>query len=180
MYKFTSSDLKLALLDYYRFKKQCIATDEVKIGRGFWDIGADSGKEVIEIETKISVSDLKNEHNKKVMYGMKHGLYKNAKSHLVPNRYYLCVPDSMRIATLNFIEEVNPKYGLITFDNESFCQELPVVKRMVHNQFLTFSKKSAKLHDRYSQDLARKIGKRASSKSIGMVHQQYLDKVIDL
>jgi len=58
-YKITAFDLKLALMQYFRFNRQWLCVDEF---RGA-DIIADTGKEIIEVETKITKSDLINNHH---------------------------------------------------------------------------------------------------------------------
>ena len=49
-YKVTAFDLKLGLLQYFRFKRGWVCVDEF---RGA-DIIVDTGKDIIEIETKIT------------------------------------------------------------------------------------------------------------------------------
>ena len=48
-YKVTAFDLKLALLDYFRFLRQWVCVDEF---RGA-DVIADTGKDIIEVEVKV-------------------------------------------------------------------------------------------------------------------------------
>lgn len=53
-YKITSSDLKLALMHYYRFNYGYVCAEEATNA----DILVDTGKEIIEIEVKIGKGDL--------------------------------------------------------------------------------------------------------------------------
>ena len=68
-YKVTAFDLKLALLQYFRFKRQGVCVEEF---RGA-DIIVDTGKEIIEVEVKITKADLINGEKRKQW---KHESYK--------------------------------------------------------------------------------------------------------
>ena len=112
--KVTSFELKLALLDYFRFERQWVSVDEF---RGA-DVIADTGKKIIEVEVKISKNDLVNGERYKVL---KHLLYGEGKScrRCHPNEYYFCVPDCFIDDAQEVIEKIgNPKYGIIAFYGE--------------------------------------------------------------
>lgn len=113
----TSSHLKTALMAYYRFKKQNICADEVKIGGGLADVLVDTGLKTIEIEVKISKADLRNDKKK-----VKHEAYRKGfhKYYTVPNFFILCIPTELVEEAKIFVKEVNTKYGIIEFSNEKY------------------------------------------------------------
>lgn len=167
-YTITSFDLKLALLQYYRFKRQWICVDEL------WgmDVAADTGKHIIEVEVKVSRQDLLRGEEKKKW---KHDNYKHL-HHIgrVPNKYYFCVPCCLEKAALEYAEKLNPKYGVIVFDNLSF--EDYIYRRGIlprHEDYLKTVKTAHVLHGNYIQKNSYYIAKRASSKLITMMENVY-------
>lgn len=115
----TSLHLKTALMAYWRFKKQSLCCDEVSFAGGNSDILVDTGKEVIDIECKISKSDLKADIKKP-----KHEANKNQLSRYisVPNKFYICVPTSLVEEAKKWTEEVNINYGVIEFSEVKYEQ----------------------------------------------------------
>lgn len=110
-----SLHLKTALLAYYRFKRQLICADEVYLGRFISDVLVDTGKEIIEVECKVSKSDLWADGNKG-----KHNNYKLIDRYASPNKFYICVPTSLVEEALKFVQQINPRYGVIEFSEISF------------------------------------------------------------
>jgi hypothetical protein len=113
-----TKEIKGNLLAYYRFVKnyKYIATEA-----GWWypvDVIAFNGRSLIEIEVKISKSDLKkelkgNKTKKHAAYRCpSDGRYGNLR---VPNKFYICVPSKLMGDALEIAEELNYMYGVITF-----------------------------------------------------------------
>jgi hypothetical protein len=159
--KINSEQIKTVLMYYYRFNRQYIACDEVaSFGREIADVLIDTGKYFIEIEIKTNKADLCQEKKK-----IKHSKSLDAKTTLIErskysNKYYLCVPEDLKDYALNWIQEINPKYGLIVFNERYFFQcKYP----MMWGGCLWFVKNGSKFHNNYSEYLKRKISKRLSS-----------------
>ncbi len=76
---------------------------------GYWkcDVLGANDSEVVEIETKISKSDLQADGLKH-----KHKLY-NCESNWTPNRVYFLVPENLEDAALQVAESINPRYGVM-------------------------------------------------------------------
>ena len=173
--KVTSFELKLALLDYFRFERQWIAVDEF---RGA-DVIADTGTKVIEVETKITKNDLTNGEKYKVL---KHLAYSNGKPYrrCHPNEYYFCVPWSLVNVAHEVVEAMNPKYGIIIFDSERLLADIG--RGYCHkklSKYLCVVRKAKKLHTGYPKGQQRLIAKRASSKLITQMQDEYMEKVSD-
>lgn len=157
--KITAVDIKFELMKYYRFKRGWLTVDEFQ----GWDIVADTGKYIIETEIKISKSDLFNGEKKKVLgyykYNIiepiekqaawKHNRYKNPNPRH-PNKFYLCIPETLKTSAIEFVQQTNTKYGIIVYYSNA---REPIV----------VFKSAKKLHSFYESDLRYKIAKRASS-----------------
>jgi len=91
---------------YCRFKRQWICAPEVEFNCGWADILVDTGTAICEIEVKINKSDLWNGEAKK----SKHFRVQHA------NKFYICVPESLKDEAAKWCETVNPKYGVMIFD----------------------------------------------------------------
>ena len=75
------------------------------------DVVVSTGDSIIEIEIKVSKQDLiKGEARKK-----KHGKEDSAR---VVNKFFVCVPTELVEVAKKWVEEVNPKYGIIEFITE--------------------------------------------------------------
>ena len=112
-----SGHLKTALLAYYRFRNRNICADEVFNA----DVLVDNGKQIIEVECKISKSDLKADIKKE-----KHKLWKQEPltRHYIPNKFYICVPTELVDEALKWTEENNSNYGVIEFSRNKFRKML--------------------------------------------------------
>ncbi|MCK9543686.1 MAG: hypothetical protein M0R03_16830 [Novosphingobium sp.] len=141
--KITSQHLKVALMHYYRYTRQFICCDEVKsFGREKADILVDTGKFFIEIEIKTSKSDLSQEKHKSKHRKNELGITKIENSKCA-TYFYLCVPKELKDYTEIWIEEVNPKYGLITFNSERFLKDIEN-KRFFHWELYLWNCRRAK------------------------------------
>ena len=107
----TSYHLKAHLYAYWRYKKQYIVADEVSINGSIADIIVNTGKFLIEIETKISKSDLiQGEKRKK-----KHEMYIKGMNKYKPNQFYICVPDYLIKDAEIWVDKTNKDYGILAF-----------------------------------------------------------------
>lgn len=169
-YHFTSFDLKLALLQYFRFVHQYICVDEF---RGA-DVIVDTGKEIIEIEVKIAKGDLVNGEKAKFL---KHSSYAEGRQYHRnhPNKYYFCVPESLVPNVLHWIQEHNDKYGVIAFDGERLqrCIQENKIHWPNNNYFLRIVKTARKLHEEYDDKLRYRIGKRVTSRIANLMLDQF-------
>ena len=102
----TSLDIKFALLWYFRFKRQWICTTEFLM----WDVVVFTNDYLIETEVKVSKSDLWNGEAKKE----KHNDYK-AQKYPMPNKFYICVPETLLNDAKEWVEATNKNYGIITY-----------------------------------------------------------------
>ena len=108
-----SSEIKHALMYYFRFKRQWICASECLNN----DVMAITNKDIIDVEIKINKYDLWKGEAKK----SKHIFYKREmpewfKFHHA-NRFYICVPKNLEEEAINWVKETNNKYGIIIY----FC-----------------------------------------------------------
>ncbi len=150
---------------YLRFERQWIVATEVSYSdlSGIADILCDTGNEIIEVETKVDKSDLLDLEWKK----KKHDYFKSLEGDLlarhVPNKYYLCVPKNLTRLAESFIGDVNPGYGLMTFDTRA---------EKIHSRTISITKHPKKLHDGYDTIIRSIIVMRLCSEVLNF----YLDK----
>lgn len=127
----TSIELKEAALYFLRFERAMthIATE---FGQYSADVfGADQARS-IEIETKVSIYDLRADFKKR-----KHETYKNDMLHEyqksdLPNYFYFMVPPHLSEDAINICNDKNTNYGVIVYSGESdnsWSQRWKVVKR---------------------------------------------------
>ena len=175
MYITTSFDLKLALLQYFRFKRQWVCVYEFQGA----DIIVDTGKEIIEVETKITKSDLINGERRKAR---KHQLYKHGHSYQFchPNKFMFCVPETMVDIALGWAKEINEKYGVIGFDTETFENRTNGIPEGGdwgwHCQYLRIAKSAKSLHTNYNEKLRWAIARRTSAKIASLTEEIFKRK----
>jgi len=178
-YRTSAKDLKLALLHYFRFKRQCICVDEF---RGA-DIIADTGKTIIEVEIKLTKTDLINGERKK---STKHQAYKLGDSYQrnQPNLFLFCVPESLVDVAVDWAAVINEKYGIIAFDAVRFEQDInggagslrPFYlprEDINHSDYVRVIRSAKELHQNYSAKMTRAIAYRASAKLATLSKQQF-------
>ena len=165
-YKIDSKFLKYAFMSYFRFNRNYISCDEC-LDR---DVIADTGKEIIEVEIKVSKYDLLKLEKKKVW---KHESYKRTMRYgYVPNRFYFGVTQSLKEAAEQAIKEIgNEKYGIIVFDEKHFERvrgELSkrALRYVNFQNYVHIARSAKKLTDTYDSGLVRQIAKRASASLI--------------
>jgi hypothetical protein len=110
--KINSKQIKASLMSYYRFKRGYICVDEASCSGGLSDVLVDTGKYIIDVEVKISKSDLINGEAKK----SKHYMYKNCDGHhYYPNKFVVCVPENLRTVAEEWVLTTNKKYGILVY-----------------------------------------------------------------
>lgn len=149
-------DLKLALMEYFRFKRQWVCVDECLKA----DIVADSGKHIIEVEVKVSKHDLlKGEERKRNKHRNYEEQWHGCK---IPNKYYFCVPTELADIAVEYARKLNPKYGVIVYN--------PLTEEV-------FTIKPAQLlHDTYRERHSHQIAKRCSAKIITLMQNMKKQK----
>ena len=175
MYKVTAFELKLAFMEYYRFRNQCVVADEYNGA----DVIADSGSDILEVEVKVDKYDLmKGELRKK----SKHQCYARGLGWKMchPNKFMFGVTEELVDDAKQLVQQLNPKYGIIAFNTESFL-------RGVNDGFDPYTLRhvrivrSAKLlHTKYSKRQQRLIAKRASCKAISLMQTAKKQKILDM
>lgn len=149
-----SSEIKTGLLHYLRFKRRWICADEVYSGDFIADVLVDEGSFTMEIEIKISKSDLFQGEAKKTTGWRGRGKKKHEEWPTTrPNKFALCVPEYLVDDALKWIEENNKRYGLFVYKPNSFPERSIRVK-----------KTALKLHKNYDKlKHLKKIARRLSS-----------------
>lgn len=115
-----TKELKAILLNHFRYNVQRYIATEVTLAKGIADVvmlGQDNKS--YEIETKISIADLKNEY-KAATKIKKHTSYQSAKvGRNKPNYFYFAVPEAIAEKALLYIKEnSNDKYGVIVVNDQ--------------------------------------------------------------
>jgi len=161
-----SKDLKVAVLSHFRFGRQCICIDEFNGA----DVIVDTGTEIIEVEIKVTKSDLVGGEKFKAL---KHKLYAlgRAYARCHPNRYLFCVPTHLLEDALDWAEELNLKYGVMSFDTSGFERRLNFDRSLRAGDLIRTARRAKKLHEEYSMKQRWKIAKRATSKVITLLEK---------
>lgn len=146
-----SQEIKIALMEYFRYKRQwlcateCLDNDVMAITKS---------DEILDIEIKISKSDLWNGEAKKP----KHKQYKVKQGNITkcnPNKFYICVPTVLREEAEKWILKTNEDYGLFIYtDNRSDPILLAIPAKVLHKSD--------------NKVLIRKIMMRVCSENIGL------------
>jgi hypothetical protein len=129
----TSNEIKTALYNHFRFKKQYIyIADEVEYS-DFLIINKNNI--ITEIEIKISISDLKADFKKEI-----HKIIKVDKNidWVKSNYFYFCVPEEISEKALNIISDEDNRYGLYIIGKS-------IKTIFKQNIYSVFKKKKAKL-----------------------------------
>lgn len=111
----TAIELKEAALYFLRFERKLthIATE---FGQYSADVVGASSTRLVELETKVTLSDLKNDFNKR----HKHESYANPNRYDyiredLPNYFYFMVPNDLGEEANNLCGLKNVNYGVITY-----------------------------------------------------------------
>lgn len=158
-----SKVIKYALMSYWRYKRQYVVGTEVNCA----DILADNGKESLEIEIKVTKNDLKNEiRNKKGKHDrykdpMRESVYDYKGITTVPNKFWVCVVPDMVDFTLDFVNDLNLKYGIIVCSGPYNVRILKSAKKLhtIHNpihQELIYRRNASELMTYYEKEMKEK------------------------
>lgn len=162
-YKITAFDLKLALLEYFRFSRQWICVDEF---RGA-DVITDTGKRIIEVEVKVDKGDLENKESYKTT---KHHSYRTGRSYNLchPNMFYFCVPEALVESAHRVCEKLNPKYGIIAFNPHVFKRHIQWNYKIPHKECNRMARSAKELHSGYVS-YCKEMARRLSSVNISLM-----------
>lgn len=170
----STPEMKYYVLSYYRFQRQYpIAATEVQVfGNYVADVlASDLEKEFVEVEIKISESDMLSDFQHK---SMKHTAYLDSVLHtegstltkkeklLMPTKFLYAVPREMK----NFAKQQvsGTPYGLIVVD--------PKDMTLSNNSFIKVVKHSDIINRLYPKDLERRALMRMSSEIINLYESQ--------
>jgi len=144
--------MKALLLKYWRFERfyyNCAI--EVPSNSGQSDIVVDNGKEVVEIEVKTSLSDLKADFKKKKF---RYFRFQDNRRYIyfVCNRFYYAIPKKLCQDASKIISDMDNNFGIIS-----------VSKRIIGNKGIEIIKVAKKINDILLENIRRKIMQRTSS-----------------
>lgn len=171
--KITSDYIKTALIHYFRFKRsfEAVAT-EVSYIWGIADVMAYNDDVVVEVEVKIDKSDLYKELNgsckeAKHKFGLNKNITSVNKEYAIPNKFYFCVTENLLEFTLQYVNKINSKYGVMVFNPRNWrLKNMIIIKKQAKN-----------LHNIRSVTLIRLIIRRLCSE-IANIYQKKIEKEI--
>lgn len=158
-----SDYMKIVIASLYRFVLNYkYTTTEFDLK----DVCACNKNYSVEIECKISKSDLKNELKSKTKI-KKHNAYANPTKkyyHWIPNRFYYAITDEMAQdpEIFDIINQINPKYGIFICSDWGNPREFKVAKKL-HNE-------------KVSQAFIEELVARCSSENINLRKDNYILK----
>jgi len=137
-----SLECKVKVLHYFRFVRRFkfIATE---VGRFNSDILVSDETQIIEIEVKCSIADLKNEIKKR-----KHSIYSEPTSYYkkyIPNYFFFAVPESL-IERIKLYLSDSP-YGLISISEKEIKAKKDVYCKIMKKSKQIHKNFNLKLHD---------------------------------
>jgi hypothetical protein len=139
--------IKTALMSYYRFKRQMICVDEAYCNSGLSDVLVESKNGFYDIEVKINKYDLwKGEATKK-----KH--LNNIKTYLQTNYFCICVPTELLEEAKKWVEQTNPKYGILEFDSAYYER----YKTRRSNRFLELCINTIKTPQKLTEEKSKRL-----------------------
>ena len=157
-----SLEIKHALMYYFRFKRQWLCASEALLA----DVMAITDKDIIEVEVKISKTDLWEGEARK----NKHKFYINPSQYqqsYTPNKFYICVPAELSGEAEKWVKATNNKYGIIICKNYHAPE-----KRYPYDVVIT--KAAQRLHKKFSERLEKSIMKRVCSENINLIGKKLL------
>ncbi len=131
--------IKCALMEYFRYTRQWICVDEASCGRGDRaDILVDTGKEVREVEVKISSYDLNTLEKMKIKHLER---FKGRKD--TPNKFSICVPSNLIEEAKKWVKKMDSRYGLIEYVGDRYnpIRNIKTAKQL-HSNYSTLRKKA--------------------------------------
>lgn len=164
-----SNEIKSALYNHYRFKKQAhIMADEVSTSWSLADfLVIDRADIVTEIEIKTSLSDLKADFKKDKYFILRN----NKTADLFPRHYfYFCVPVELKDKALIILQEQDSRIGLLYADKAK--------SKFIFKEYYIYTEKRAKLlikdiDQRLINSLKDKVTARLSSAMAFMMREKY-------
>jgi hypothetical protein len=158
----------LACLQYFRFGRQWLCVDEFNGA----DVIVDTGTEIIEVEVKMSKYDLIVGERAKTS---KHRAYKVGRPWKWnnPNKFMVCLPETLVDVALGWSKDINSKYGIIGFDVEGFERSVRDNRATWHRDHIRIAKSAKILHENYRDTLRWSIAKRTSSKIVSLMEADY-------
>lgn len=120
-----ASIIKSVLLNYYKRERNYhIVCTETYVSDGcLADVVAINKNEIIEIEIKTNNSDLQKDKKKR-----KHQPYKTHPQQVfTPNKFYFCVPIGLIEKAKEVAESINPKYGILSYNNKEFSLDSKII-----------------------------------------------------
>ena len=155
-------EIKTKTLHYWRFTRSGYNYIATEAGKFKADILVSNEKEIIECETKISKSDLKNDFKKK-----KHGVYKKPSSWYtkwIPNRFYFAVPKELVDLAKELVKDT--PYGVIEVSDKKISKR----KKEVYCSIV----KSAKIiQPKFKEKLHKQLIMRESSELVRLRLKTY-------
>jgi hypothetical protein len=151
--------IKTVLMEYWRFKRQCLCADEV--GYGYYQadvIVLTKSNFIHEIEVKCSKSDL-------CSLELKKNKHIDMTKKFYPHYFSFAVPTELVEDAIGIIEKLNPKYGLIEINSKLYP---PIIKR----------KSAKRLHNNIDnlEEWKHKIIYRLNSALIGYMQRTHTIK----
>jgi len=157
--KITSTHIKIAVMSYFRFKRQWLCASECLNS----DVIAITNKDVIEVEIKISKSDLWHGEAKKGI----HCHLKNPDHYyrwMLPTKYYICVPEYLIEEAKKWVEVTNTKYGILEYRHDKY------------NKIFTL-KTAKRIHERIKPEFTHATMMRVCSENIGQMQRLLKEKL---
>ncbi len=160
-----TNTIKVALLNYYRYKRQMFCATEAYSYSGVADVLAyDKNRNIYDIEIKISAGDLSKDKEKP-----KHMYCKESIEKEMPIYQLYCVPEYLKDKALKFINQVNNNYGLIVFNDSLYKEQKDSEEGINFLQLIKIVKNPRKimlLNSRDSDVIINSINLRMSSELV--------------
>lgn len=140
--------MSAAVLAWLRFGRryEYVAAE---VGRFAADAAGANARELVEVEVKTSMGDLRRDFETKAY---KHGCYRGeySTSGWIPNRFYVAVPAGLKERAMALLAEKAPKYGVLSFNDDPDAYTYAVAWKRFH-----VAKRATQLHERAPSDLVR-------------------------
>lgn len=155
-------EIKTKTLHYWRFTRNGYNYVATEAGKFKSDILVSNEKEIIECETKISKSDLKNDFKKK-----KHSIYEKPSSWYskwIPNRFYFAVPKELVELARELVG--GTVYGVIEVSDK-------IISNRKKEVYCTIVRPAGIIQPKFKEKLHKQIVMRESSELIRLRLKTY-------
>lgn len=178
----TAADLKAEALCWLRYGKRLPAVcTEVRVAHGWLpDVLGCSPDSVVEVEVKISKTDLRRDQNdKKAKFWRYQNLEASGHQYTnrIPNYFYYMVPESLRETALEVVKDGFQRAGVLVYRPQNLLdgRNLEIVKaaQKLHNQKPTASF----LHEVFLRTSSELCGTRVALLKLRREVDQMLDRV---